>query len=263
MRKALCVGINDYPGKDDDLRGCVNDARAWAKVLTKHYGFPSGDVHLLLDREAKKKKIMAKLDDLLAGAERGDVLVFTVSSHGTYVADTDGDEKLYDEALCPWDMKENLIVDDELREKFHALPPGCRLTVVSDSCFSGTVTRAPDIDTPDHRRKRFVPPKRLGLPEIRDIDAARPKSDAFPESSMRDVLISACSDHEESIDAEFGSVFHGAMTFYALDILREANYRITYNKFWDKIVVRLQDEGFDQEPQVEGKASARRRLVFT
>jgi hypothetical protein len=80
---------------------------------------------------------------------------------------------------------------------------------------------------------------------------------------MRDVLISACSDHEESIDAEFGSVFHGAMTFYALDILREANYRITYNKFWDKIVVRLQDEGFDQEPQVEGKASARRRLVFT
>jgi hypothetical protein len=263
MRKALCVGINDYPGKDDDLRGCVNDARAWAKVLTEHYGFPSGDVQLLLDRQATKTKILARLDALLADAKRRDVLVFTISSHGTYVADTDGDEKLYDEAICPWDMRDNLIVDDELREKFLALAPGCHFTVISDSCFSGTVTRAPDIDTPDHRRKRFVPPGRLGLPEIRDISAARPNSDRFPESSMREVLVSGCNDHQESIDAEFGSVFHGAMTYYALEILREANYRINYNTLWDKVVVRLQDEGFDQEPQVEGKPSARRRLMFS
>jgi len=29
-QKALLVGINDYPGTDQDLGGCVNDARAWS-----------------------------------------------------------------------------------------------------------------------------------------------------------------------------------------------------------------------------------------
>lgn len=24
--RALCIGINDYPGTDNDLSGCVNDA---------------------------------------------------------------------------------------------------------------------------------------------------------------------------------------------------------------------------------------------
>ena len=28
-KKALCIGINDYPGTDSDLQGCVNDATDW------------------------------------------------------------------------------------------------------------------------------------------------------------------------------------------------------------------------------------------
>ena len=263
MRKALCVGINDYPVRDSDLKGCVNDAKAWARVLTEHYAFPAGDVHLLLDRDATKQGMLGAIDTLLAGATKGDVLALTVSSHGTYVADTSGDEERYDEAICPWDMKTELIVDDELRERFANVPTGCRLTVVSDSCFSGSVTRAPPISTPDDRRMRFVPPSDIGLPELRDIDSARSNRRGMPESSMREVLISGCNDHQVSIDAKFGSVYHGAMTYFALDILRAAAYRITYRAFWDEIVVRLEEEGFDQEPQVEGKDSAKQRLMFT
>ena len=48
-------------------------------------------------------------------------------------------------------MKKNLIVDDELRAAFADLPAGVRLTVVSDSCFSGSVTRGDLPDTPDDR----------------------------------------------------------------------------------------------------------------
>jgi hypothetical protein len=80
---------------------------------------------------------------------------------------------------------------------------------------------------------------------------------------MREVLVSACNDHEEAIDAKFGSVYHGAMTFFALGILRAANYDITYKALWDQLVVRLDEEGYPQEPQVEGKSSAKRRRVFT
>jgi hypothetical protein len=230
-------------------------------VLKDHYGFSSGDVKLLFDKDATKKGILQGLGALLAGAKKGDVLVFTISSHGTYVVDTSGDES-YDEALCPWDMKTDLIIDDELRELFENLPTGCHLTVVSDSCFSGTLLLAiPGITTPDDRRKRFIRPKVLGLPEVPDVTLTEPEP--FPESKMREVLISACSDHEEALDAKFGSVYHGAMTYFALDLLRAANYEITYRALWDALVVRLEQEGFAQEPQVEGKASAKRRRVFT
>ena len=32
-KKALCIGINDYPGTQSDLSGCVNDAHDWENVL--------------------------------------------------------------------------------------------------------------------------------------------------------------------------------------------------------------------------------------
>ncbi|MGE5839594.1 MAG: caspase family protein, partial [Deltaproteobacteria bacterium] len=37
-KRALCIGINDYPGTGSDLAGCVNDANDWA-VLLKKRGF--------------------------------------------------------------------------------------------------------------------------------------------------------------------------------------------------------------------------------
>jgi metacaspase-1 len=264
MRRALCVGINDYPVRGSDLKGCVNDARAWATVLSERYGFPSGEIELLLDKAATKKAMLDRIDGLLAGAKANDVLVVTISSHGTYVADTSGDEERYDEAICPWDMKTDLIVDDELRERFLNLPSRCRLTVISDSCFSGSVTRAPGLlPTPDDRRPRFVRPRELGLPELEDVRRATPVRTGIPESAMKEVLISGCNDHQTSFDARFGNVYHGAMTFCALEILKAAGYRLTYQELWDQLVVRLDREGFDQEPQVEGKDTAKRRQVFS
>ncbi|MEZ5628494.1 MAG: caspase family protein [Rhodocyclaceae bacterium] len=32
-KRALTIGINDYPGTDGDLSGCINDAQDWAAVL--------------------------------------------------------------------------------------------------------------------------------------------------------------------------------------------------------------------------------------
>ena len=104
MKRALCVGINDYPVAGADLKGCVNDAKAWAAMLIDHFGFDPKNITMLLDSQATKKRVLSEVDKLLAGAQKGDVVVFTNSSHGTYVADRDGDESRYDEAMCPWDM---------------------------------------------------------------------------------------------------------------------------------------------------------------
>ena len=42
VNRALCVGINDYPIRGMDLKGCVNDATAWAAALTRPLRFRVG-----------------------------------------------------------------------------------------------------------------------------------------------------------------------------------------------------------------------------
>ena len=126
---------------------------------------------MLLDSQATRSSACwPSSTSLLAGRKKGDVLVFTNSSHGTYVADRNGDETRYDEAMCPYDMKKNLIVDDELRQRFANVPDGVRLTVISDSCFSGSVTRG---DLPGHARRSAAP-----LRQPADARAARDRGRA-------------------------------------------------------------------------------------
>ena len=162
-------------------------------------------------------------------------------------------------------MKKTLIVDDELRVRFAKIPSGVHLTVISDSCFSGSVTRLVPELTPDERRARFVPPSVIGRAEIPGVrQVARPRSaEKHPQSKMREVLVTGCRDDQYSYDARIGRQYHGAMTYFATEIIAEANYQLTYAQLWDQLVVRLQQNGYDQEPQVEGKDASKDRLVFT
>ncbi len=268
--RALCVGINDYPIPGADLKGCVNDAQAWAGLLVDHFGFGSGDVRLLLDQDATKAAILAGLRDLLAGAQAGDVLVFSNSSHGSYVPDTSGDEDTYDETICPWDIRDNAIVDDDLREILADVPRGVHLTVISDSCHSGTVTRAlladniPGFRTPDQRRVRFLNPALIRRgPILADPIRVRPRKRlAFPQSGMRHVLLTGCTDREYSYDARIGATFHGAMTYHAIKAIAAARYRLSYAELATRVGRLLVDAGYNQHPQLEGPAPAKRRQVF-
>ncbi len=274
VKKVLCIGINDYPYDGNDLNGCVNDANAWAKLLTQHYDFPVTDVKLLLDNEATKANIMAGLKNLLAGAHSGDVLVFTNSSHGTYVADTSGDEAKYDEAICPYDIKDNLIVDDELRELFADLPKGVHFTVISDSCFSGTVTKAvvgeifPSMKTPDDRRLRFLSPALRGgivldRPWKKQKKEYGKKREMYPESTMKEILLSGCSDREYSYDALINGTYHGAMTYFALQAIAEAKYTITYQQLHNRLCFLVDAADYPQTPQLEGSKANKKRQLFT
>ena len=269
-RRSVSIGINDYPIPGSDLKGCINDARQWADLLKDHFGFSAGDVQLLIDKQATKAKIIAALKGLLAKAKSGDVLVFTNSSHGTYVADTSGDEEGYDEAMCPWDLKDNLVLDDDLRALFTDLPKGVHLTVISDSCFSGTVTRAmladniPGLTFPDHRRVRFLNPALLGRHIVNDPIALAPKGKlAFPQAGMSHVLLSGCTDHEYSYDAQIGDSYHGAMTYHAIKAITDANFKLTYAGLAKRLQPMLDAAGYYQHPQLEGPSEYKRRQLFT
>jgi metacaspase-1 len=269
-KRAFCVGINDYPYDGSDLKGCVNDANAWATLLVDHFDFPRSDVELVTDTEATKSRMVDGIKNLITGAKSGDVLVFTNSSHGSYLADQDSDEPKYDEILCPYDIEDNPLVDDELRELFADLPDGVQLTIISDSCFSGTVTRAaigdniPGHRVPDERRVRFLNPALRGDPVLPNPWAAKPKRrEKYPQSKMKEVLLTGSSDKEYSYDANIGGTFNGAMTYHAVKAIEDAGYKLTYAELHAALQPMLDEAGYPQHPQLEGKDENKGRQIFT
>ncbi|HYP54473.1 MAG TPA: caspase family protein, partial [Pyrinomonadaceae bacterium] len=254
-KKALCIGVNDYPyGAANDLRGCVNDCNDWAALLRDHYDFT--DIQVVQDGNARKAAIMDGIKNLLADARSGDVLVLTNASHGTYEASASDDED-FDEALCPYDTDSNLIVDDELRELFANVPAGVNLTVISDSCHSGSVTR---VVLDQYRRRRFLPPDVRGSRVLtaEQMRAARKKKRQqgqamYPESGMNEILLSGCRDVQTSADAYIAGDYHGAMSYYAIQAIREADYRLTYAELHKRLCELLEEAVFETVPQLQGK----------
>lgn len=267
--KALCIGINQYPAGRDDLKGCVNDAKAWAGLLVEHYGFPPAEVKVLLDAAATKAKIVAGLKALLAGAKAGDRLVFTNASHGTYVADDSGDEA-YDQAICPYDCNERLLIDDELRELFAGVPTGVGLSIISDSCHSGTLTRAaladaaPGTSFADDRRVRFLNPVHLGRRALKDPGTAKARGrQRYPQAQMKEVLLSGCDPTEYAYDALIDGKYHGAMTAMALTAIRAANYDITWQQLHARVCSLLDAGDYPQHPQLEGSGGNKKKRIFS
>lgn len=243
MKKALCVGINNYPGFTNDLKGCVNDANDWG-VMLENAGF---SVDKVLDSDATKNTILSKLEQLMSNAVASDEIVFTYSGHGTSVTDKSGDEiDGYDEALVAYD---GTIVDDELRAVLQKARAGVHIVVIADSCFSGTVTRAL---MSDYARPRYLITEKIP-------PTATLKKRLLSDEEMVEVLITGCSDTEYSYDAQINGRWNGAMTAYATSIMRKGQ---TYNEFYGKLRAILPSDDFPQTPQLEGTAENKNRYVF-
>ena len=138
-KKAICIGINDYPGTGSDLSGCVNDAKDWQAALAQR-GFA---VDMLLDSQATKQTMYDQIRILVKEARPQDLVVITYSGHGSWVPDLDSDEPdARDEVLCPYDISQNRpFTDDELHSIFAERDRGVRIVLISDSCHSGSVIR--------------------------------------------------------------------------------------------------------------------------
>lgn len=226
-------------------------------------------MNVLLDSQATKARIVAGLKALLAKAKAGDRLVFTNASHGTYVADDSGDEE-YDEAICPYDCDKHLLVDDELRELFAGLPGGVGLSVIADSCHSGTITRAavadsaPGLPFKDDRRVRFLNPQHLGKRALKDPGKAKARGpQRYPQAQMKEILLAGCDPTEFSYDAVIEGTYHGALTAMALTAIRAANYTITWQQLHARVCSLLDAADYPQHPQLEGNSANKKKPIFS
>jgi len=258
-KRALCVGINDYPGTGSDLSGCVNDANDWAKELDAR-GY---EVTTLLDGQAKRQALVQALTKLVSTAHAGDALVFTFSGHGSWLPDDDGDEPDgRDEMLCPYDINnEQYLMDDDLAEIFRQKPKDVRLYFISDSCHSGSVARFASDPLASVNRMpkiRFLPP--LEFVKDQDIRDRIPLAMRAPSSSRGEVypalLLSGCKDVEFSYDADFGGRPNGAMTRAAIEELKK---NPTTPQDWFKAIrKRLPSQQYPQTPQLFGGMKAKK-----
>jgi hypothetical protein len=235
MNRAVCVGINDYPGSANDLYGCINDARDWGDYLAGR-GF---EVKIILDAQATKQNIKNELSDLIFTSVAGDVIVFTYSGHGTNVLDYGHDEiDGYDEALYVYD---GVLRDDELRIILDSILPSVSLVIICDSCFSGTVTR---VRGATNRPKFYRTDSALPL-------CTRSNKFLLPEENMPEMLLSACSDEEFAFDALIDDKYNGAFTAAALKLIK-ASPDMTYREFASRIRGVLPSKDYQQTPQIEG-----------
>ena len=278
-KRALCMGINNYPGTHMDLNGCVNDANDWAAELAGR-GFA---VSKLIEQQATKAAMVNGIQSLIAGAVSGDVLVITYSGHGTYVPDTNGDEiDGLDEALCPYDIQTGggPLIDDEINTLFAARKAGVRLLLISDSCHSGTVTRAAaaDPDAEDAPRPRFMPmgnwlsadklPHGISgqlLTTVPVTSGGSPFAGALSRM-MGDLLLAGCKEgpNNFSYDARIAGRPCGAFTYYALKTLKRLPANATYAQWHEAIIpAYLPSASYPQSPQIFGSVEARSRQIFT
>ncbi len=264
-RRALLIGINDYSASRlpamprgapvdrawSSLDGAVNDVDIMRGLLVALYGFKRADIVTLTDQQATRDAILRGLQKhLLAGAQKGDVVFFYFSGHGSQVRNSLSKEAdRLDESLVPADSRRGAedLRDKELLPFFNGiLDRGARLTIVLDTCHSGSGARG--LDGGLHYRAI--------KPEPRDV--ADPSTGPRPEQRGA-LILSAAQDFDLAFEtlAEGGRI-RGAFTWALARALRDAEAGEPASDTFLRARARLQAERPAQDPVLAGRADARR-----
>jgi len=264
--KALSVhiGLNGvsaaaYSGWDGPLAACEFDANDMA-AIARSKGMQST---VLLTKKATRGAVLGAMRDAAKALANGGFLFLTYSGHGGQIPDVSGDEEdKKDETWCLYDGQ---LIDDELYFELSRFGAGVRILVLSDSCHSGTVTRAalmPTATIPTQRPKLM--PDSVGMRVYRDHQAfydklqkdvakAAGKRPVDPDAAIAQVaasgrlsaivkkfapeviLISGCQDNQTSMDGEH----NGAFKEQLLKVWNQGSFQGNYANFHAQIRARM------------------------
>ena len=256
---SLHIGLNGvsaaaYSGWDGPLAACEFDANDMA-AIAKSKGMRST---VLLTKKATRAHALAAMRSAARALKAGDLFFMTYSGHGGQVRDTNGDEADgQDETWCLYDGQ---LIDDELYFELSKFAAGVRILVLSDSCHSGTVTRAPPPPPLPGMRPKAMPPavaarvyrdhaafydklqadvaKAAGNKPAVDPDAALAQVGAAAHATAlvgafkpAVVLISGCQDNQTSMDGDH----NGAFTEQVLKVWNDGGFKGGYASFHTRI----------------------------
>ena len=207
---------------------------------------------MLLTKKATRANALAAMRAAAKTLKAGDLFFLTYSGHGGQVPDVTGEEDdKKDETWCLYDGE---LIDDELYLELSRFAEGVRVLVLSDSCHSGTVTRAPPpmlgraapagrskmmppavamrtyrehqafYDKLQQRRRRGRGQARRYRPRQRAGARRRqqPRLTAIAnECKASVILISGCQDNQTSMDGDH----NGAFTEQLLQVWNHGAYQ--------------------------------------
>jgi len=271
-RRALLIGIEDYPSLTK-LRGCINDVRLMRAILQETFGFPEANITTLENAAATRDAILLAFDSLIAATGAGDVVVIHYAGHGSQMTDLEGDEPTgLDSTIMPFDSEgwqglNRDITDDEIGLKLDALGErtSC-ITLIFDSCHSGTMTRdalgAGARSMPPDLR----PASALGRAPVTKAVSPTPSRSGpsgWMPVSEKCVVISGCRDEETSFEYNApmadGVRTHGTLTYFLAQQLKQATAQTTYRDIFERAAALVNAVHKGQHPQMEGKAN---RVIF-
>ena len=271
-RRALLIGINDYPSITK-LTGCVNDVQLMRAILQENFNFPADNITVLLDAEAKRDDILAAFDALIAATAQDDIVVIHYAGHGSQMTDLEGDEPTgLDSTIMPYDSEgwqgtNRDITDDEIGLKLHALGERTSyITLIFDSCHSGTITR--DALGAQGRSvqadlRAAAELGRTPVPGIARAGTQKAGPSGWMPMAEKYLLISGCRDEETSFEylppEAGGRVAHGALTYFLSQQLKQATKDTTYRDIFERAASMVNAVHSAQHPQMEGKAD---RAIF-
>jgi hypothetical protein len=286
-KHALLIGINKYPfyekSEKIDLGGCVNDAKRMRLVLVDHFKFDPARICELHDEAATREAILSEMERLVKVVQEDDIVVFHYSGHGrrrkaklrenTELRPNDGETfdqaegSGFDSTLMPsntgpyphphLDITDNTI--NNWLKRLTAITPN--VTLIFDSCHSGTVTRGGD----EVKVRTVAADDRTPLeleettPEAGAVNAPaktkKGKSGWLPLSDRYTVIAgSRDSETSKETDVSSGSPFdrHGALSYHLINALLEAVPGTTHRDVFEIAGANVTAWYSTQHPQVEG-----------
>ncbi|EEM80724.1 hypothetical protein bthur0011_52610 [Bacillus thuringiensis serovar huazhongensis BGSC 4BD1] len=253
---SLHIGLNSvdpqhYSGWSGDLVACESDAEDMG-LIAKSLRYDNTST--LLTTNATIDNFVNEVKKAASSLESGDIFFLSYSGHGGRVPDQQNDEADgFDETWCLYDGQ---FLDDEIHALWHLFKEDVRIVVLSDSCHSGSITKAQhyalynfsNIDPVKHVAYRYMP---LGIrtktfEKNRSIYHERKaqvneRNDNELKCSVK--LISGCQDNQLSADGAFNGLFTATL----LSVWRSGAFEGNYQKFHRKILEAMPP---DQSPNL-------------
>ena len=235
---SLHLGLNSvnprhYAGWSGDLVACEFDANDMAALATAQKLKPTK----LLTAQATRSNVLKAIRAAAKSLSSGSLFFLTYSGHGGQIPDVSGEEDdKKDETWCLYDGE---LIDDELFNELGRFAAGVRVLVLSDSCHSGTVTRARVPETvAGTGRSKMMPPSvamrtytmhqafydnlqhqiAADARSVREVDpdaalaqlhagATQRLTSLASNTSASIILISGCQDNQTSMDGDHNGAF--------------------------------------------------------
>ncbi len=255
--KRVAVKGNSKRQPFESLDGAVSDMEAVKTLLLDKFGFRADDIKTLTNQEATADEILSAIQKhLIDSAQPGDVSLFYYAGHGSLMRNLSTPKSSgYDSTIVPADWWRGTpdIRDKELARLFRkAVEKGIALTIIADSCHSGSLLRG-------GLRMREIPGDAgFYVEDPPDRDQA---GHSLPNPEEEGALVlSAAQDYQSAAEIATDSGWHGVFTWALVQILRYSPENEPMSRVFERIRALVQSEEPVQEPVMAGKGRAERGL---